>query len=246
MGYSSRYKGYNSRNPMQAVILAAGEGKRMLPLTLERPKPLLEVSGKPILEHILEALPPEVTEVILVVGYKREMIKDYFGESFCGRKISYVVQEKVEGTMKALELTRPLLSGRFLLMNADDIHGQEALVEALRHPLALIVAPHEDPRRFGVVERSEEGTLLHIVEKPEVPPTNLVSTGAMVLDERIFSYAVGASSSGEYYLPDALEQLAKDAPVALVVQELWIPLGYPEDIPGAEDRLREIEERAVS
>lgn len=231
---------------MQAVILAAGEGKRMLPLTLTCPKPLIEVLGKPILEHILEALPSEVDEVILVVGYKREMIMDHFGELFGGRKITYVVQERVEGTMKALELARPHLSGRFLLMNADDIHGEEALMEALKSPLALIVAPHTDPSRFGVVEMSEEGTLLHIVEKPEVPPTNLVSTGAMVLDLRIFDYAVAASSSGEYYLPDALEQLAKDAPVSLIVQELWIPLGYPEDIPGAEARLREIEEQAVS
>lgn len=231
---------------MQAVILAAGEGKRMLPLTLERPKPLLPVLGKPILEHILEALPAEVDHVILVVGYKREMVMEYFGDSFGGRRIEYVVQERVEGTMKALLLAQPLLSGRFLLMNADDIHGETALNEALNHPLALIVSPHIDPSRFGVVEKSAEGTLLHIVEKPEVPPTNLVSTGAMVLDQRIFEYAVAASSSGEYYLPDALEQLAKDAPVSLIVQELWIPLGYPEDIPEAEKRLKEIEEQAVS
>lgn len=227
---------------MQAVILAAGEGRRMLPLTLTRPKPLIEVLGKPILAHIIDALPREITDVILVVGYKEDMIKEYFGNSYNGLSLSYVTQEKPEGTLKALELARPYLSGRFLLMNADDIHGTEALVEALTHPLALIVAPHSEPQKFGVVSRNDDGSLSGIVEKPEHPPTNLVSTGAMVLDERVFSYTVLPSPTGEYYLPLAVTELAKDAPVAVVVQETWIPLGCPEDIVPAEERLQKIEE----
>ncbi len=222
---------------MQAVILAAGEGRRMLPLTLTRPKPLIEVLGKPILAHIIDALPREITDVILVVGYKEDMIKEYFGNSYNGLSLSYVTQEKPEGTLKALELARPYLSGRFLLMNADDIHGTEALVEALTHPLALIVAPHSEPQKFGVVSRNDDGSLSGIVEKPEHPPTNLVSTGAMVLDERVFSYTVLPSPGGEYYLPLAVTKLAKDAPVAVVVQETWIPLGCPEDIAPAEHML---------
>lgn len=222
---------------MQAVILAAGEGRRMLPLTLTRPKPLIEVLGKPILAHVIDALPREITDVILVVGYKEDMIKEYFGNSYNGLSLSYVTQEKPEGTLKALELARPYLSDRFLLMNADDIHGTEALVEALTHPLALIVAPHSEPQKFGVVSRNDDGSLSGIVEKPEHPPTNLVSTGAMVLDERVFSYTVLPSPTGEYYLPLAVTELAKDAPVAVVVQETWIPLGCPEDIALAEHRL---------
>ncbi len=227
---------------MQAVILAAGEGKRMLPLTLARPKPLIEVLGKPILAHIIDALPQEITDVILVVGYKQEMIKEYFGNAYNGLSLSYVTQEKPEGTLKALELARPYLSGRFLLLNADDIHGTEALVEALMHPLALIVAPHSEPQKFGVVSRNEDGNLAGIVEKPEHPPTDLVSTGAMVLDERVFSYTVLPSPGGEYYLPLAVTELAKDAPIAVVVQKTWIPLGCPEDIAPAEERLQKIEE----
>ena len=226
---------------MKAVILAAGEGRRMRPLTLERPKPLVEVNGKPILAHILDALPHEIDEVVLVVGYKREMIEEAFGDEYGGRRITYVIQEKPEGTFKALSLARPHLSGRFLLMNADDIHGREALEEALTHPLALIVAPHQEPQHFGVVRVGDGGQLEEIVEKPEVPPTNLVSTGAMVLDERIFGYEVGVSASGEYYLPDALQALAEEAVVSVVVQDLWLPVGRPEDIPPTEERLRNIE-----
>jgi NDP-sugar pyrophosphorylase family protein len=213
----------------------------MQPLTLKRPKPLVIVSGRTILAHILDALPKEIDEVALVVGYKREMIEEAFGSSYGGRSISYVYQEKPEGTLKALELARSLISGRFLLMNADDIHGKDALLEALLHPLALIVSPHEEPQHFGVVSVREDGHLEEIIEKPEIPPTNLVSTGAMVLDERIVGYAVAPSSSGEYYLPHALNELAKDAPVAVVVQDIWIPIGRPGDIGPAEERLRNIE-----
>lgn len=231
---------------MQAVILAAGEGRRMLPLTLSCPKPLLKVLGKPILVHIMDALPDAITEVVLVVGYKEEMIREYFGDTFNGRSITYVTQDKPEGTFKALEHARPHLVGKFLLLNADDIHGTKALIEALKHPLALIVSPHKDPQKFGVVSLHGDGTLKEIVEKPEEPPTNLVSTGAMVLDERVFEYSVLPSPGGEYYLPLAVTELAKEAPIAVVVQETWIPLGCPEDIAPAEERLQKIEETGQS
>jgi len=213
----------------------------MQPLTLERPKPLVEVLGRPILAHILDALPDEIDEVIVVVGYKREMIEEAFGNTYKGRSISYVRQERPEGTLKALELARSLISGRFLLMNADDIHGAASLKEALQHPLSLIVSPHEEPQHFGVVSVREDGYLGEIIEKPEIPPTNLVSTGAMVLDERIFEYEVAPSPSGEYYLPHALNALAADAPVSVVVQDLWLPIGRPGDIGPAEERLENIE-----
>ena len=214
----------------------------MRPLPLSVPKPLVTVAGKPILTHILDALPKEISEVVLVVGYKKEMIVEAFGSSYKGRKITYVVQEKVEGTLKALELARPHISGKFLVMNADDIHGPDALSTALTHPLALIVSPHPEPEKFGVVRLSEKGTLLEILEKPEHPPTNLVSTGAMVLDERIFAYQVPVSGVGEFFLPDALQMLARDTEVAIVEQSLWIPLGRPEDIPKAEEQLQSVQQ----
>ena len=215
----------------------------MLPLTLERPKPLVEVSGKAILAHILDALPEEVDEVVLVVGYKREMIQKAFGDSYNGRKISYVVQERPEGSLKALACAKEHLAGRFMVLNADDIHGAEALKDALQHPVALIVSEHAEPQHFGVVAVGEDGTLREIVEKPSEPPSNLVSTGAMVLDDRIFSYDVPASPSGEYYLPDALQLLAKECPAMVVVQPLWLPVGRPEDIPRTEEALRNIERK---
>jgi NDP-sugar pyrophosphorylase family protein len=104
------YKLYLISKIMKAILLAAGEGKRMRPLTLETPKPMIDVLGKPLLHHLIDGLPSEITVLIIVIGYKGEQIRAYFGESFEGRKVSYVIQEKQIGNAQALELCQPLLS----------------------------------------------------------------------------------------------------------------------------------------
>ncbi|MBU1293149.1 NTP transferase domain-containing protein [Patescibacteria group bacterium] len=225
---------------MQAVILAAGEGKRMRPLTLDTPKPLIEINGKPIIEYIIDALPEEVDEVIVVVGYKGEMIRERLGDSYAGRRIQYVHQWMPAGTAHALSIARPLLKGRFLFMYGDDIHGAEALMEATKHPYSLLAAPHAEPSKFGVIERHEDGTLKQLVEKPENPASNLVSTGGIMLDERIFDYPAPRHESGEYFLTDPVASLGKDHPIMVIEQPLWIPVGYPEDIGRAEEILKEL------
>jgi len=206
----------------------------MRPLTLERPKPLIEVAGRPLIEHVLTALPPSVAEIIIIVGYKGEMIKSHLGAEHQGRPIRYVTQDVYNGTARALTLARPFLAGKFLLLAADDIHGAAALEAATTHPLALLVSEHSEPERFGVVIPTTEGTLGEIVEKPEHPQGNLVSTGAMVLDTDIFSHEAERHTSGEYYLTGPLGLLARARPIALVTQPLWIPVGRPEDIGPAE------------
>lgn len=222
---------------MQAVIMAAGEGKRMRPLTLETPKPLIEVLGKPILERVLDALPDAVDEVILVVGYKADMIKERMGDSYGGRPIRYAHQWMAAGTAHALSVARPLITGKFLLLNADDIQGKEALTEAVSHPLAILVAPHDRPQSMGVVSVREDGTLAEVIEKPENPVGNLVSTGGMVLDERLFTYEAARHESGEYFMTYPLNLLAKEHAVTVVTQPLWIPIGMPDDIKRAESLL---------
>jgi len=229
---------------MQAVIMAAGEGKRMQPLTLERPKPLVEVAGKPLIEYVLDALPPDVDEIVIVVGYKAEMIMQHLGDSYKGRPIRYVHQWMAAGTAHALSLTRPFITGKFLLMNADDILGAPSLADAIQHPLAILVAPHDEPQKMGVVSVREDGTLASIIEKPERPESNLVSTGTLVLDERIFAYPAPRHESGEYYLTAPLGAFAQEHSIMVVEQKLWIPVGYPEDVSKAEARLGSVEDAA--
>lgn len=223
---------------MQAVIMAAGEGKRMRPLTLERPKPLVLVAGRPILEHIIDALPAEIDEVILIVGYMADMIREHFGDSYSGRRICYVHQWMPAGTAHALSMAEPLLRDeRFILMNADDLHGTRALAEALSHPLSILVSEHPEPSKFGVIELTADGMLKSIIEKPEVPSTNLISTGAMVLDKRIFEFEAVRHESGEYYMTSPLNLFAKEHAIAVVEQDFWVPVGSPDDIAIAGRRL---------
>lgn len=227
---------------MQCVILAAGEGKRMRPLTHAVPKPLLPVAGKPIIEHVLDALPEEIRELIIVIGYKGDLIRGHLGEEYAGRRVQYVYQETQSGTAHALALARPFLTGRFMILLGDDIHGADALAEAAEHPLAVLAASSDEPQNFGVVERATNGSLLSIEEKPLRPKSNLVSTGAMVLDERIFDYDPVEHENGEYYIPDQLAGLARDVPIKVVTQRTWIPLAYPDDILRAEAILAHMSE----
>jgi bifunctional UDP-N-acetylglucosamine pyrophosphorylase/glucosamine-1-phosphate N-acetyltransferase len=220
---------------MQCVILAAGEGTRMRPLTLTTPKPLIRVCGKPIIEYIVEALPSEVNELIIVTGYKGEMIREYCGEMFLGKKVSYRAQENPKGgTADALMQTRDIVKGRFLVMYADDIHGKEALAEVALNESGMLAARSDTPEKFGVLDVRADGTLEAIVEKPEVPPSNFVNIGGFVLTDDIFEIHTACSASGEYYLTDTVTEYARTHPVFVVEQSTWIPIGYPEDIAKAE------------
>lgn len=220
---------------MQCVILAAGKGTRMRPLTEHIPKPLIKVCGKPILQHIVEALPVEIDEIILVVGYLEEQIRDFCGSQFCGRKVQYVTQDNpAGGTGDALLCARSLLRDRFLFMYADDIHGALALKKVVSYPYAMLATRSATPEQFGVLEINTDGTLAAIHEKPETPPSDLINIGGIVLDQKIFDYPTKLSSSGELYVTDMVTAFAQDNPVMVVEQTLWLPLGKPSDVALAE------------
>jgi UDP-N-acetylglucosamine diphosphorylase / glucose-1-phosphate thymidylyltransferase / UDP-N-acetylgalactosamine diphosphorylase / glucosamine-1-phosphate N-acetyltransferase / galactosamine-1-phosphate N-acetyltransferase len=219
---------------MQCVILAAGKGTRLRPLTDNCPKPLVKVGGKTLLDHIVEALPTAVDELIIVVGYLGEQIREYCGTEFHGRKVTYVEQVEQNGTARALWLCKELLHGRFLFMFADDIHGRNDIARVTSYSRGMLTMTSDNPERFGVVVRNPDGTLAEMIEKPTHPPSNLVSTGVMVLDENIFKFEPKTPVKGEFYLTEVIERYAKEYPLAVVEEYLWIPVGYPEDIERAE------------
>lgn len=220
---------------MQCVIICAGKGTRMRPLTETTPKPMLLVCGKPILQHIVEALPPEIDELILVVGYLKEQIEVFCGSEFLGKKVKYATQEDFAGgTGDALLCAKGLVTGKFLLMYADDIHGKEALAKVVTEVHAMLGMRSKTPELFGVIEQNTDGTLKQIVEKPEDPSSDLVNIGGFVLNDSIFSYSVPVSESGELYVTDMVNAYAKDNPVKIIEQDVWLPIGYPEHIVEAE------------
>src|SRR3989344_1319341 len=124
----------------QAVILAAGEGKRLRPLTEHIPKPMIDVQGKPILYYVMSALPHDVDEIVLVIGYKGESIRNYFGKSFAGKRITYLSDVKPGGTGYALQEARPFVtSDYFLLLNGDDIyHPEDLKALSLKRPTVFV------------------------------------------------------------------------------------------------------------
>ena len=225
---------------MKCVILAAGKGTRLLPLTENTPKPLVTVAGKTLLDHIVEALPSAVEELIIVTGHLEEQIKKYCGDEFHGRKVTYIHQAEQKGTAHALWLCKNELKDRFLFMFADDLHGADDIARATSYTRSMLTLTTDTPERFGIVVRNPDGTLASIIEKPKHPPSNLASTGVMVLDENIFDFELKTEKNGEYYLTDVIQEYAKQYPIAVVEQNLWIPIGYPEDVVAAEKKLNEL------
>jgi UDP-N-acetylglucosamine diphosphorylase / glucose-1-phosphate thymidylyltransferase / UDP-N-acetylgalactosamine diphosphorylase / glucosamine-1-phosphate N-acetyltransferase / galactosamine-1-phosphate N-acetyltransferase len=216
-------------------MICAGKGTRMRPLTDTLPKPLITVCGKTILEYIFDALPEEIDEVILVVGYKEEQIRAFCGDVYKGKKIQYVTQENyAAGTGDALMRARDLVRGTFLFMYADDIHGKEALAEVVKHTHAMLGMRSDTPERFGVLELNTDGTLKQIVEKPEYPTSNLVNIGGFVLDPLVFSFQVPVSALGEILVTDMLNEYSKVHPIQVIEQTMWLPIGYPHQIAEAE------------
>lgn len=228
---------------MQCVILAAGKGTRMRPLTEEKPKPLVEVAEVPLIEHVVRNLPEQIEELVIVIGYEGEQLQKYCGDEFYDRPVEYVWQDEKAGTAHALFSAADHLGEQFLVVNADDLLGQDPLAEAITHDLCMLTYHHEHPERFGVVDLDDERYVSDIVEKPDNPPSNYVSTGAVSLDERIFSYELPEKMDGEHYLSDLLKQLAGDHSMHVVEDPHWYPVGYPEDIPKAEAFLQDMKEK---
>jgi bifunctional UDP-N-acetylglucosamine pyrophosphorylase/glucosamine-1-phosphate N-acetyltransferase len=219
---------------MQCVILAAGKGTRLRPLTEHTPKQLVQVNGKPLLDHIVEALPTAVDEIIMVTGYLEAQIKEHCGAEYHGRKVTYVTQPEPKGTGHALWLCKDLIKGRFLFLFGDDIHGKDDLARVASFTRGMLALTTETPERFGIIVRHPDGTLAEFVEKPKHAPSNLASTGVFVLDEHIFEFEPTIKMNDEFYHTDMVREYAKQYPIAVVEQNLWIPIGYPEDIKKAE------------
>lgn len=221
---------------MQCVILAAGKGTRMWPLTETTPKPLIEVCRKSILDHIIDALPEEIDEIILVTNYLEEQIFEHYGQEKDGRVFKYVTQDNPSGgTGAALMCAKDLIKGKFLFMYADDVHGPDALARVVTEEHAMLAMSSDTPEQFGVVVTNEDGTLSEIIEKPENPTSNLVNIGGFVITPDIFTYeAQPNEKSGEVYVTDMLTQYAKKHPVNVIEQDVWIPIGNPEQLERAE------------
>jgi glucose-1-phosphate thymidylyltransferase len=218
----------------EAVVLAAGEGRRLRPLTSLRPKPMVPVGNRPILEHVVEALAGAgVDEVVFVVGYRRERIQTYFGDGDdWGVDIEYVVQEKQLGTGHALLQAEDAVGGDFLVVNGDSI-VDSTLVSALvsADSPAVAVTRSDQPTDYGVVD-VDDGTVAGIHEKPRVydAETETINAGVYRLDERVFDEIRSRRAGGETSLTEALVALAHRYSVDAVRVDGWTDVSHLWDL----------------
>lgn len=219
---------------MQVVILAAGNGKRMGNLTKKVPKPMLKIKGKPILEHKINALPKEIDEVVLVIGYQGGQIMNYFKKSFGGRKIQYFFQKELNGTGGALHLVKSVLNDRFLVMMGDDLYHKRDVRKMMKHELAVLAHAVDNPGNFGVLKANRKGYLVDIVEKSKNSKNQLVNAALYALTREFFEYDLVSIGQGEFGLPQTLVKMAGKHRIKVEKATLWHPIGFPEDLEKAE------------
>jgi len=225
---------------MKAVILAGGLGKRLRPITETVPKPLVPVCGRPVVEYTLKNLPPEVQEIVFVIGYKGEMIKDLYGNFAFGRKISYAVQEKQMGTGHAVKCAAHLIDMPFLLLYGDDIYGAVGMQKLVQRDWALLARRVDHPERFGVLELNEDGTIKDMVEKPQTFISDLSWVGAAKLQPEFLKIETPLSSRGEYEVTDMVNVLIKQGKKFYAeLTDIWLPANTHEEVAEAERCLRE-------
>ncbi len=230
---------------MKAVVLAAGEGARLQPITATRPKHLIQIGGKSILEYCFEALKfIGITEVVVVTHYMGNAIRDFFGdgENF-GLNISYVEQTEMLGTGDAVSVAEPYIESDFLIVYGDLLFAREAvsdvvrLFEAENPAVVMAVVPVENPESYGVVSIEGGKVIKRIVEKPAIgkAPSNLANAGLYVLSKEIFGKIrqTKASVRGEWELTDAISLLIADGKSVLASQVSkanWFDIGRPWDL----------------
>jgi len=236
---------------MIGVILAAGEGRRLRPLTFTRPKHMIPVGGKPILEHLVNAVRAAgIKEILMVVGYKAETIKEYFGNgSEFGVSINYVNQKRILGTADAIASVKKHVNEDFLVVNGDLLSSSDVIKsvikmhEKVKSIATLAAVKVEKPEQYGVL-KVKDGRLTDIIEKPssKTSSSNLVNAGIYLFSIEIFDFIeqTKISKRGELEITDSIHLIVKNGKTVAVTEipsDSWLDIGRPWDLLDANMRV---------
>lgn len=180
---------------MEAIILAGGFGTRLRPLTYTRAKPLLPILNKPMIMHLIESLPKEVSKVILAVNYRKDQIEDYFDKNNCGKEIIINDEPTPLGTGGATKFAEKHITGTFLVLNSDiicslDLNEMIKFHKKNNSVATISLWPVKNVSEFGVADVQKDGKIIGFVEKPkpEDAPSDLINAGAYCLEPLVLNY----------------------------------------------------------
>ncbi|PAV07212.1 bifunctional sugar-1-phosphate nucleotidylyltransferase/acetyltransferase [Methanosphaera cuniculi] len=228
---------------MKAIILTAGEGTRMRPLTTTRPKTMLITGGKPLIQYNIESLRDAgIKDITLVVGYKHEVIEEYFGDgSEFGVNINYALQDGQLGTAHAIATAEKYIDESFIVLNGDIIVSYDLIRNLIEKyatrrsndvKAVLTLIEVDDPSNYGIVSMQND-KIVEIVEKPEPEnaPSQLANAGIYLFSQEIFDAIreTEISERNEYEITDSLQiTLDKEYEIlGLISQEPWMDVGRP-------------------
>ncbi|TYL37546.1 glucose-1-phosphate thymidylyltransferase [Natronococcus pandeyae] len=230
---------------MKAVVLAAGQGTRIRPLSASVPKPMLPVADRPLAAHTVDAaVDAGADEIILVIGYEAETVEEYFGSEYRGVPVSYAIQEEQAGTAHAVNAASEHLEGPFAVLNGDNLYDQAAIDRLFAECPAICAIEVEEPSNYGVLS-TNDGVITDIVEKPADPPTNLANAGAYAFPAEAKKWLdVPASERGEHEITDVVAKVIDQFTVSPVTLERWMDVGRPWELLEANEwKLGELEGR---
>ncbi|KAB1191176.1 MULTISPECIES: sugar phosphate nucleotidyltransferase [Haloferax] len=217
----------------EAVVLAAGEGRRLRPLTTFQPKPMLPVANKPVVEYVLDSLfECGIDHVVVVVGYRSERIQTYLTARYPEANIEFVRQDTRLGSGHALLQAEPYVGASFVVCNGDNVVDADVVSKALERfsvtdsAATVAVASSETPEEYGVVIENN-GRISDIDEHPDHNEGYLVNAGVYVFDSTVFdALRRTPSHDGETRLPDVVHYL--DGTVSsVIVNGGWLDPSHP-------------------
>jgi glucose-1-phosphate thymidylyltransferase len=216
----------------KAVILAAGEGKRLRPFTETMPKVMLPIANKPLLEYVFDATRKSgIDEIVVVVGYKKEVIMEYF-KDYKDVKITYVIQDRQLGTAHALLQAKKHIKDSFIVLAGDNIIDPGSIAKLLKDQseYSLLIKEHPHPSKYGVVF-VENRSIRRIVEKPKEDVGKYISTGIYKLPRSVFTDIEQCTSEGAHALSSVIQSLVdKGKNINTVLAKSWMDIVYPWDL----------------